>query len=75
MKECFLKLEVFKQCLYKFVLVRFKVLVCNNYLDLCCKKYDGDCISGLAFVRGTLDDPKFGGFIGTLPDRPLDCSI
>jgi hypothetical protein len=24
-------------------------------------------------MRGTLDDPEIGGFIGTLPDRPLDC--
>jgi hypothetical protein len=22
-------------------------------------------------VRGMLDDPESGGFIGTLPDRPL----
>jgi hypothetical protein len=27
-------------------------------------KYDGICISGLAFVRGTLFDPTFGGLSG-----------
>jgi hypothetical protein len=30
-------------------------------------KYVGDCISGLAFVRGTLFDPAFGGLSGRYP--------
>jgi hypothetical protein len=30
-------------------------------------KYDGDSISGLAFVRGTLFDPAFGGLSGRYP--------
>jgi hypothetical protein len=48
-------------------------LVCNNFyqfgtyatfgnscnINACDVKYNGDCISGLAFVRGTLFDPAF----------------
>jgi hypothetical protein len=30
-------------------------------------KYVGDCISGLAFVQGTLFDPAFGGLSGRYP--------
>jgi hypothetical protein len=36
--------------------------VCN--INACGVKYDGDCVSGLAFVRGTLFDPAFGGLSG-----------
>jgi hypothetical protein len=56
-------------------------LVCNNFyqfgtcatfrnscnINACDEKYDGDCISGLAFVRGTLFDPAFGGLSGRYP--------
>jgi hypothetical protein len=56
-------------------------LVCNNSyqfgtyvtfgnscnINTCDVKYDGDCISGLAFVRGTLFDPDFGGLSGCYP--------
>jgi hypothetical protein len=56
-------------------------LVCNNFyqfgtyatfgnfcnINACDVKYDGDCISGLAFVRGTLFDPAFGGLSGRYP--------
>jgi hypothetical protein len=56
-------------------------LVCNNFyqfgtyatfgnscnINACDIKYDGDCISGLAFVRGTLFDPAFGGLSGRYP--------
>jgi hypothetical protein len=30
-------------------------------------KYVGDCIFGLAFVRGTFLDPAFGGLSGHYP--------
>jgi hypothetical protein len=36
-------------------------------LSACDVKYDGDYISGLAFVRGTLFDPAFGGLSGHYP--------
>jgi hypothetical protein len=56
-------------------------LICNNFfqfgtyatfenscnINACDVKYDGDCISGLAFVRGTLFDPAFGGLSGHYP--------
>jgi hypothetical protein len=56
-------------------------LVCNNFYQLgtyatfgnscninaCDVKYDGNCISGLAFMRGTLFDPAFGGLSGGYP--------
>jgi hypothetical protein len=35
---------------------------CN--INACGVKYDGDCVSGLAFVRGTLFDLAFGGLLG-----------
>jgi hypothetical protein len=35
---------------------------CN--IKACDVTYDGNCISGLAFVRGTLFDPAFGGLSG-----------
>jgi hypothetical protein len=38
---------------------------CN--INACGVKYDGDCISGLVFVRGTLFDPAFGGLSGRYP--------
>jgi hypothetical protein len=55
--------------------------VCNNFpgwedydtfkhsyiVTACDVKYDGLCISGLAFVRGTLFDPAFGGLSGRYP--------
>jgi hypothetical protein len=56
-------------------------LVCNNFyqfgtyatfgkscnINTCDVKYDGNCISGLAFVRGTLFDPAFSGLSGRYP--------
>jgi hypothetical protein len=33
-------------------------------ISACDVKYDGNCISGLTFVRGTLFDPAFGGLSG-----------
>jgi hypothetical protein len=33
-------------------------------ISACGVKCDGICISGLAFVRGTLFDPAFGGLSG-----------
>jgi hypothetical protein len=36
-------------------------------MSACNIKYDDDCISGLAFVRGTLLDPVFGGLSGCYP--------
>jgi hypothetical protein len=36
-------------------------------MSICDVKYVGDCISGLAFVRGTLLDPAFGGLSGRYP--------
>jgi hypothetical protein len=56
-------------------------LVCNNFyqfrtyatfenscnINACDVKYDGDCISELAFVRGTLFNPAFGGLSGHYP--------
>jgi hypothetical protein len=56
-------------------------LVCNNFyqfgtyatfgyscnINTCDVKYDGNCISGLAFVRGILFDPAFGGLSGHYP--------
>jgi hypothetical protein len=44
--------------------VTFKHLCDINAYDV---KYVGDCISGLAFVRGTLFDPAFGGLSGRYP--------
>jgi hypothetical protein len=38
---------------------------CN--INVCGVKYDGDCVSGLAFMRGTLFDPAFGGLLGRYP--------
>jgi hypothetical protein len=38
---------------------------CN--INACDVKYDGNCISGLAFVRGTLFDPAFDGLSGCYP--------
>jgi hypothetical protein len=56
-------------------------LVCNNFYQFgtyvifgnsynindCDVKYDGNCISRLAFVRGTLFDPAFGGLSERYP--------
>jgi hypothetical protein len=56
-------------------------MFCNNFhqlgtyvtfehscdINTCDVKYVGDCISGLAFVRGTLFDPAFGGLLGRCP--------
>jgi hypothetical protein len=56
-------------------------LFCNNFhhlgtdvtfrtsynISACAVKCDGTCISGLAFVRGTLFDPAFGGLLGRYP--------
>jgi hypothetical protein len=36
-------------------------------MSACNIKYDGDCISGLTFVRGTLLDLVFGGLSGRYP--------
>jgi hypothetical protein len=36
-------------------------------INTCDVKYDGDCISELAFVRGILFDPAFGGLSGCYP--------
>jgi hypothetical protein len=36
-------------------------------MSVCDVKYVGNCISGLAFVRGTLLDPAFGGLSGRYP--------
>jgi hypothetical protein len=38
---------------------------CN--INACDVKYDGNCISGLAFMRGTLFDPAFSGLSGRYP--------
>jgi hypothetical protein len=38
---------------------------CN--IPACDVKYDGICVSELAFVRGTLFDPTFGGLSGRYP--------
>jgi hypothetical protein len=74
-----LKVEVFEQCLYKFVIVRFVVLypnpVCNNYLCLCCKNVMVIVSLDSPSCEVCLIDPESGGFIGTLPDRPLGCSV
>jgi hypothetical protein len=40
-------------------------LSCN--ISACDVKCDGNCISGLAFVRGTLFDPAFSGLSGRYP--------
>jgi hypothetical protein len=56
-------------------------LFCNNFHQLgtdvtfkhscnipaCDVKCDGNCISGLSFMRGTLFDPTFGGLSGRYP--------
>jgi hypothetical protein len=56
-------------------------LFCNNFHQLgtdvtfehscnmpaCDVTCDGNCISGLAFVRGTLFDPAFNGLSGRYP--------
>jgi hypothetical protein len=56
-------------------------LVCNNFYQFgtyatfenscniyaCDVKYDGDCISRLTFMRGTLFDPAFGGLSRRYP--------
>jgi hypothetical protein len=39
--------------------------VCN--INVCDVKYEGDCISRLAFMRGTLFDPTFGGLSRCYP--------
>jgi hypothetical protein len=39
--------------------------LCN--IPACDVKCNGICISGLAFVRGTLFDPAFGGLSGRYP--------
>jgi hypothetical protein len=39
--------------------------LCN--ITACDVKCNGICISGLAFVRGTLFDPAFGGLSGRYP--------
>jgi hypothetical protein len=74
-----LKLEVFEQCMYKFILVRFAVLyqnpVCNNYLCLCCKNVTVIVFLDSPSCEVRLINPESGGFIGTLPDRPLGCSV
>jgi hypothetical protein len=36
-------------------------------IPTCVVKCNGICISGLAFVRGTLFDPAFGGLSGRYP--------
>jgi hypothetical protein len=38
---------------------------CN--INACDAKYDGNSISGLAFVRGTLFDPAISGLLGRYP--------
>jgi hypothetical protein len=38
---------------------------CN--INTCDVKYDGNCISGLALVRGILFDPAVGGLSGRYP--------
>jgi hypothetical protein len=62
---------------YKFILVRSCHHIClNNNVILCLwYKIVGVCISGLAFVWGTLFGPELGGFIRTLPNRPRDYTI
>jgi hypothetical protein len=42
-------------------------LLNTHVISACDVKYDGICISGLAFVRGTLFDPAFGGLSGRYP--------
>jgi hypothetical protein len=44
--------------------VAFKHFCNLTACDVIC---DGLCISGLAFVRGTLFDPTFGGLSGRYP--------
>jgi hypothetical protein len=41
------------------------IYLCN--IPACDVKCNGICISGLAFVRGTLFDPAFGGLSGCYP--------
>jgi hypothetical protein len=38
---------------------------CN--INACGVKYDGDCVSELAFMRGIMFDPAFGGLSGRYP--------
>jgi hypothetical protein len=44
-------------------------ITCGNSCNInaCDVKYDGNCISGLTFVRGTLFDPAFDGLSGCYP--------
>jgi hypothetical protein len=39
----------------------------SSFISACDVKYDGDCISGLAFVGGILLDPAFDGLSGRYP--------
>jgi hypothetical protein len=60
-------------------LVRFAVLyqnpVCNNYLCLYCKNVTVIVSLDSPSYEVHLFDPESGGFIGTLPERPLGCSV
>jgi hypothetical protein len=73
---------VYSCCILNSAAVNLKLkLVCNNFyqfgtyanfgnscnINACDVKYDGNYISGLAFVRGTLFDPAFGGLSGRYP--------
>jgi hypothetical protein len=60
-----LKLKLVCNNFYQFGTYATFVNSCN--INACDIKYDGDCISGLAFVRGTVFDPAFSGLSGRYP--------
>jgi hypothetical protein len=39
----------------------------SHNISACAVKCDGNCISGLVFMRGTLFDSAFGGLSGRYP--------
>jgi hypothetical protein len=64
--RCFdLKLKLFCNNLPSLGTNDAFIYYCN--IPACDVKCKGICISGLAFVRGTLFDPAFGGLSGRYP--------
>jgi hypothetical protein len=60
-----LKLKLVCNNLYQFGTYATFGTSCN--INACDVKYDGNCISGLVLVRGTLFDPAFGGLSRRYP--------